>query len=235
MHFGKIVLTFLGALALCAFTLVFLSVNTLVNETRVTVELSNQNLRALNSLIEESQQRLIDTSQNTNAILIQIGLAADNARRASEAQESYQTHLETILTKVETSVESLNATIVRTDYNLNTELLPQAVRSLKETEIATAAVTATVQQIGAEIAPVLQAATGLLEDPNIKASIANIEASSKNAVGITAETVEIAKNMNLTTQHIEKAVDKATKPGSLAVKAGSWLLSNILGIGKLLF
>ena len=82
MHFGKIVLTFLGALALCAFTLVFLSVNTLVNETRVTVELSNQNLRALNSLIEESQQRLIDTSQNTNAILIQIGLAADNARRA---------------------------------------------------------------------------------------------------------------------------------------------------------
>ena len=235
MHFGKISLTFLGALALCALTVVFLSVNTLVNETRVTVELSNQNLRALNTLLEESHVRLVDTSRNTNAILIQIGLATDNARRASEAQESYQQHLESILTKVETSVEALNSTIVRTDHNLNTELLPQAVQSLKETEQATAAVTATVQQIGTDISPVLQAATALLEDPNIKASIANIETSSKNTVAITAETAEIAKNMNLTTQHIEKAVDKATKPGSLAVKAGSWLFSNILGIGKLLF
>src|SRR3990172_2506660 len=186
-------------------------------------------------LLRESRRRLVDTSTNLNAVLLQTGIAADNVRRASEkweaASDEQQKYWRDISKETREAVKELRASVKRTDTNLNDRLLPEMTRFLQANDQRLAGLTnetiVSLQDTTTRLNALLDSTTSaadsaknLFADPNIPKSLENIEQSTEN--------------INKTTAHIEKKVEQMTKPANLAVRVGFFVLDLGAKVGAIL-
>src|SRR3990167_1767749 len=186
-------------------------------------------------LLRESRNRVVDTSTNLNAVLLQTGIAADNVRRASEkweaASDEQQKYWRDISKEKREPVKELRVAMKRTDKNLNDWLLPELSAAIVKNSGDLSALAATtniaIQRIEPQVNNLLtttsdaaNAAGKLFADPNIPRSLENIEQSTEN--------------INKTTAHIEKRVEQMTKPANLAVRVGFFVLDLGAKVGAIL-
>jgi hypothetical protein len=191
---------------------------------------------SVRELAAESQQRIKDTSQNANALLIQLGLTADNVRRASEKNEQYTEQAMRILRKTETTVETLNTALVHLDYNVNA-MVQKAELSLADSEQVMRAAAQAIDDTNNNLQPVLdnaakdmellgyfiQDANRAIDDVNKTTEAfadvapriaANVEKMSADGTIVTGNIAEVSK---------PKGFLRRFLPG-IAVSAIGWLV-----------
>lgn len=157
--------------------------------------------------IKNTNKRVSDTAQNTNAVLIQLGLAADQAQQAAREQRVYWSENSQQTTR---ALVNLNAFVTNTDRRLNTELFPAATATLQTLNAETAARSIDIHNLVESVRQPLDAATLKINDPNIEATIENIQKISGNLADATGD--------------VKKIVHKATLPKTKAQIAAGMLL-----------
>ncbi len=158
----------------------------------------------------QAGQELRATNQNVNAILLQTGLAADQARLAAAEQRQYwnATAKQTDLT-----VRAVRQLIDRTDRQLNDSLLP-GVES-NSTQVSAAA------EVSLEaLAHSADVLTKQLNDPHVASLAAHLDGSAQNVEETTA-------HLSAASADIEVKVHQMTRPASFALRVGKTLI----GIG----
>jgi ABC-type transporter Mla subunit MlaD len=185
-----------GAFTLIAMGLLFLQVRQEVRQTGIEARAMITETRAL---VADARSKVDDTSSNLNAILIQAGLAADQARQASVEQRDY--------------LKQLNGNLDRTFSHVN-ELLAQAQDTTQTVggdvhQISQATVTALngLPPVLDQANKTLAASEKVISDPNIPATVAEV---NKSMVAVTGTM----QNVEKTTAHVEKKVDEMTRPVS---------------------
>lgn len=155
--------------------------------------------------IAEGQRRMVDTSQNANGVLIQLGLAADQWAQASAAQRkslavwSQQTTEILALTK---------SALTKFDTEFNGNTLPEVTAALR-------ALRKTIEDIQPALASLTEASAGAaktMNDPAIMESLAEIKALLEKANVMLASGNVTAANVQAMSEDLRKAVARATKP-----------------------
>lgn len=155
--------------------------------------------------------------QNLNAILLQAGLATDEARRAATEQRKYWN-----LTAEQTdkTVRAFRQLVDRTDRQLNDTLLPNLSDQFEATS-------ATAQASLSAVTQSADALTARLNDPNITSLALHLDQ--------TAANVEIATgHLANASADVEKKVHQLTKPASFAVRVGKALLGVAAQVGAMM-
>jgi uncharacterized membrane protein YdfJ with MMPL/SSD domain len=181
-----------------------------LRHTSQEIDLTAQDTR---KLVAEAQVRLKDTSQNLNAILLQTGLAADEARRASVEQRQY---LDTIAKKTIDVLTQTQSTIAQ--LGDTTQKVGGDVHTMSE---ATVTAVDSLPSLLEQANKTLQATEKVIADPNIPRTFENVNKVSES-LAVTAD------NVAKTSDHIEKKVAQLVKPASFMKR----IVMSILDIGS---
>lgn len=157
-------------------------------------------LSSLQQTSKELRTDLHNTSQNANAILLQIGIASDEVRRASYEQRAYWRKT---AKQTDATVASLHHLIEHTDSELNGSVFPATESALYDigTNVSTAA--------SAAATSLRTGNTALVDaDEAIRRITPSLADSSKNLADTSA-------HLAATTADIQGAVHKATRPATL--------------------
>lgn len=155
-------------------------------------------------LVQETKKREQDVASNTNALLIQLGLAADNVRRASEQERqvsaktiSILNHADQLLTDTKANEDTITAHTVQA-----VDGIPPLLAQLRDTT---------------------EHADALVTDPKIVESLSNIQDGTKQLAGA-------AENVNGATADLKKKTEQLLKPASLSVRVATWSLRVLAGV-----
>jgi len=191
-------------------------------------------VRESRALVSESQKRVSDTSSNLNALLIQMGLTADNLRRSSESWEAASQEQRVYFGKATKKMEYVLSEAEQTLIDVRTQTLPRINSAIEANDLRTQVVLDETATAIREMQPAIEHlslaaenAAKVAGDPNIPATLAHVEKTSEHVE-------ETAENIKKTTAHIEQRVAQATKPASLAKSVGLFLLNAIGSIGNFL-
>ncbi len=165
-------------------------------------------------LIDQSNIKLVDTARNTNAVLIQFGLVAENIRRASESQQVYIQRSLRLLDDTQGLLNSAQRAIEHTSDSMNLTVLT-VNDTVKTTDQR-------IQQTLSAANVSLNQARALLTDPKLAEAIANINITTgtlAKAAPSLAENIQVdSQNAKDATEHageITLNVEKATRPKGL--------------------
>jgi hypothetical protein len=178
-------------------------------------------------LAEESKKRVEHTSQNLNAILIQAGLASDEARRASIEQRQY---LKTLNRQVSQDLVQFHRVLVAAEKTINkvgqeSELTVAALRPvLVQTESTLAEAQNTLEQLTKTTAN-LATTTG---DPNIPKIIAHTEKTTDN---LAAASVDVKESTGM----LKEKVKDITKPANWWKRVGLYLAQAAAAVKQVVF
>jgi hypothetical protein len=147
----------------------------------------------------EAHERMVGTSQNLNAILIQVGIASDEARRAASEQRVYWNKVgaESVL-----AIQKTNDVLTTAQKTLNSIDDSQkliAATTIKSLEGVPVTIQASTNAMN-EAALDLQTTNRILSDPNIPQTLAHLN--------------ETAGHLDNTSASIDTAVKRWTKPGN---------------------
>lgn len=156
--------------------------------------------------VRAEQKDLHGTSQNVNAILIQAGLAADQARLAALEQRQYwnRTAIET-----DKTVKAARKIIDRTGQQLNDETLPAVTDAVSALRFATEEIEYQASNSLQTIPVVMKSADQTLADIDKLTINSDLLGTLRNVQGITA-------NVNSTTKMVDGWVARETKPPTIA-------------------
>lgn len=146
----------------------------------------------------QTNKEIQSTSQNVNALLIQSGLVADEARRAATEQRQYWnlTAKQTDLT-----VRAFRQLIDRTDRQLNDKLLPDLTAQTDSfSASAQASLAASTQAIGT--------LNSRLADPQISLLLGSLGVSAKHLADISANADAMSGDMKLAVHRLAKPPSK---------------------------
>jgi hypothetical protein len=175
---------------------------------------------ATTELAEESKKRVEHTSQNLNAILIQAGLASDEARRASIEQRQY---LKTLNKQVSQDLVQFHRVLVAAEKTINkvgqeSELTVAALRPvLVQTESTLAEAENTLEQL-TKTSENLAKTTG---DPNIPKTLAHTE--------------KITANLEEASEDVKKKVKEITKPANWWKSVGLYVAQAAAAVKAIIF
>ena len=202
MKFLKALLLISGIICLLSIAGFFVQTIYLEKELRNAVKDSD-------ALVLEAHTRLVGTSQNLNAILIQVGLASDEARRAAIEQRAYWSKNSQEMTGLLTDARTVLSSVQKTteDVDLKLDEITQSTTSALD------AIPPTLEQSRTTMAAAtnsLNAATVLISDPNIPSTLKHIDATAGHIEGASAA--------------IEVRVKQLTKPASLIKQIFTFIL-----------
>jgi ABC-type transporter Mla subunit MlaD len=158
----------------------------------------------VDALAVEANTRLVGTSQNVNALLIQLGLTADNLRRASESERQVSKKTLSIL-------DNTNRLLAQTQKN-STEITLHTVQTMDDIRPVLDQLTTTTKEVNK-----------LVADDNIPQILQNLNETSK-------QVVVTSQHLNKTSENVDKFVAKATKPASVAKQIFKGCLSFLGGM-----
>jgi hypothetical protein len=163
-------------------------------------------LRQADALMSDATTRLDDTSRNANAILIQAGLAADQARLVSIEQRR------------QLSAISKRA-LVLLDHADN--LLVTATGTVDKLGVDTDASLKEIPQVMRDLDASIKTFNETAADPNIKKTLANVAST-------TQHTSETMAHVEKAADGVQKRVDQMLKPVSLLRRTGEAALKYFL-------
>jgi len=166
--------------------------------------------------VKELKKRVVDTSQNLNALLIQLGLASYEAQAASREQRAYWNKIGkesvTLIADLDATVKGLNETqagIGKDEHEVVAKLelalveLPPLIRNLQT-------VTQTVNN---------QAA-----NPDIKRAIAGLADTSEQTAKTMVQVEGTAANVKGMSDDVRKSVSNSLHPSKMHIFIG-WLVT----------
>lgn len=155
--------------------------------------------------VAETQRRLVDTSQNTNAVLLQVGLAADNVRRASESQKQVTKKTLAILSSTDALIRQVasNTQDITDHADTTLDAANQVLGHLDETSVA--------------LTHTVRSADVLITDPKLTEILGHINDT-------TAQANIAVANVAATTKKVDVYVERITKPASLLQRVFMGLL-----------
>ena len=164
-----------------------------------------------NELITDTREGLSGTLELTDATLNRIAAGADSWSRASEQMSAESTR----------SIRLTSDTLQRVNelvYHIDSQVVPQATKTLAAAETSIDAIGVATINLNNQLVPTLnnlakasEEAANRLADPNIAASVANVER-------LTGEAAGVATQAHATAVIVKDATARATKPGSLIWK-----------------
>ena len=186
-----------------------------------TLERVNEASAATTSAIQEAQRRVAHTSQNANAVLVQLSLAADQWRLASMNQAKYARQLEAALDETTNMVREGRRTleVAREQIERNGNASQKAIEEV-------GAVAAGAQTV------LGHADEGVRFITNASASLPRI---AEHLADASANTASSAKHVEATTASLASAaesVDQALKPLRTAQGKLKAVLKFLLGLVK---
>lgn len=204
----KMLLVAMASFALFSLGLLCLGLLRLEEQIQLTAQELHKTAEAATSLTLEAHGRLVGTSQNLNAILLQAGLASDEVRRASMEQRKYwnQAGAQTVqlLGAASSAVDGLNTATHDLDNSIG--------KITDSTVLAMDAIPPTLKALQQPLEAstrTLNDASLILESPTIAATMANVQH--------TTETIDHS------TKTIDTFLTRITKPASV-VKTVLWKL-----------
>jgi hypothetical protein len=199
-HFLKLSACF----SLIALGLLFLQVR---QETKQTGLEARQVLAETHALVVDTRKKVDDTSSNLNAILIQAGLAADQARLASIEQREY---LKLLNTNLDKTFAHANMVLIQAQTTLaqvgdTTQKVGEDVHGTSE---ATIVALKELVPLLAQARATLESAQKRVDDPAITSTLQQVDATMKAVTG----TLQNVEKMSV---NVEKRVQQLMKPASL--------------------
>lgn len=157
-------------------------------------------LQSVNTTILNANTQITYISQNTNAILIQAGLAVNEARLTSSSERLYLQTMskETIKTISDTDLAIVN--LQKTEADIDTSLVSTSNQ---------------LSSVVADTKPLLQAGTKTLTSANKLLADPALAATLNNTNNATKSLAEVSANVSATTKDIQNKVHDMTKPASL--------------------
>lgn len=146
----------------------------------------NRMLKHVDQLTVEANTRMVGTSQNVNALLIQLGLTADNVRRASMSEQQVSKKTLALLDHTDGLISSTQANVTQITQHANTTLDGLGTLEAALTNTLNTGVVPTLEQLRQAIASVDK---NLLQDPDIKTVLAELAKTSEH-VDVSSEHVE---------------------------------------------
>lgn len=174
--------------------------------------------REFNQTAVDLRVRVDHTSQNLNANLIHLDLILGRAERISRSQEAYWTMMQA---KGAVTMDRANAVLVELEDTIqhtragSDRVSDETVQVLVELKKA-------IQQTN----QTMQAAEKVVSDPNLPATIANINKAS-------AQVADTSVAVTGTAQDLQGAVHAWTHPKPI-VKVADWTLKAIRAVGSFL-
>lgn len=172
-------------------------------------------VRDADALVKEANTRMVGTSQNLNALLIQAGLAMDNVRRASESQKA-------VSTKTLALLDSANALLLHTQKNTD-EITLHTVQAMDGVKPVLAQLTLTLQDVNK-----------LVSDQNIPLILGNLNDTSKQAVLTMQHTDETMSHVDAMTGEAQGWLHKELKPPSVAKRIYNFTVSTLIVVAHFL-
>lgn len=189
------VMTYLKAGALASIIAVCVSLVWLLYDARNAASVVDRKTDAVAASLDARAQHLQDkldgTFQNANAILLQAGLAADQARLASQDQREFAKQLDqkllALADRADMSLTQVTGDLHQTSHDLHETLvtLPPLTRSL----------TATVDS-----------ANALLADPNIPRTLKGLADTTDQTAATMREVTKTSANVAKMSQDVEEAL-----------------------------
>lgn len=184
--------------------------NRLLAETTETIIEARTSIAHTNDLLAESQKSIQALREHADRDLIVIGAAATTVEKASRAQQSYWDNYGA---QVAHTIDSVNALVADTNESLNRKVLPATVSAIEDTRQIALAAAKSIDDTNAGLRPVLENAALLsgnaakvLGDPAITASLAHIEASTRNTEEGTAIVVAVEKKALAPASFLKRAI-----------------------------
>jgi uncharacterized protein YoxC len=186
-----------------------IAVSLFLFQLRSTVQHADAVLDQVKATTVELQARADGTSQNLNAILIQAGLAADQARLASIEERQYLRAIskETfqVLASAKETVDTLSGTLKSTGQDLHS------------VSISLVATTGHLNDLLDQGNTTLRTANGVIGDPAVPQTLQNLQKASLETARATASLAGAASD-------IQKKVHDLTRPVSLVKQVFTSLL-----------
>jgi hypothetical protein len=215
-HGLALLLRVAGVFCVACCGLFFWQLRNTAREVQNTVREIQHTVRDADMAVRDTQKRVADTSQNLNAALLQVGLATDEARRASVEQRQYWNRIsrETIglIADARTTVRQTGNDIDGVARDLH-----DAAGDLHSVAGASVDALNGVGPLMDQGTRTLGAANALLADPEITKSLKNLAESSQS---MAATTVNVEKM----SEDLQKRMHQMTQPKSIGKAVLVWLL-----------
>ena len=170
-----------------------------------TLERFNEASAAATSAIQETQRRVAHTSSNLNAVLLQMGIAADQWRRASERQELYGKQVQAALDETTNMVREGRKTLEVAREQIS--------RNGNASELAILGAHSKIQEAGASASAALRRIDGLVVQ--VGSATVRLDEVVNNAADTAAHISSASSKIDGTAANLRSAtesVDHALKP-----------------------
>jgi ABC-type transporter Mla subunit MlaD len=161
------------------------------------------------ALVTEANTRMVGTSQNLNAVLIQVGLVADNVRRASESQHA-------VSTKTLAMLDNVNTLLKRTQDNADTITL-HTVQTMDDFKPVLDQLAITTKEVNA-----------LVANDNIPQTLSNLNETSKQAAATMTQATATMGHVDAMTDEAQGWLHQELKPPSLAKRIYNTVVSTLI-------
>ena len=170
-----------------------------------TLERVNEASVAATSAIQETQRRVAHTSQNANAVIVQLGLAADQWRLASLNQAKYARQLESALDETTNMVREGRKTLEVAREQIS--------RNGNASELAILGAHSKIQETGTSASAALRRIDGLIVQ--VGSATVRLDEVVNNAADTAAHISSASGKIDGTAANLRSAtesVDQALKP-----------------------
>lgn len=166
-------------------------------------------LMGVDSLVAESKVRMVGTSQNLNAVLIQVGLVADNVRRASESQDK-------VSKKTLALLDNANELLAHTKANED-QITLHTVQTMDG-----------VKPVLDQLAVTATEVNTLVADQNVPQILTNLNDTSKQVTATMEQATATMENVTKTSAAVQGYVQNAVKPPSRAKRIFNTTISILI-------
>ena len=210
-----------------------------IRETSQVVRAAETAIQRTDKFLNEDPRGLQGVFSNTNAVLLQLGLASDQWRRASmeqrkllvqnqrEARESIQKATET-LDELRAAAKSITTLVTNSDASLNKGLLPEATKAVVSINSATASLETKIGTLLDESTRTMNKAGAVLGNPELVGLAENLNDTSAelqaSAANVEQATGYIKEYLRPTKQTFWKALLKSMIPRAIVRISSRWFL-----------
>ena len=182
-------------------------------------------LKTTQDTVLEVRKRVEDTSGNLNGVLVQLGLAADQWAQASQEQRNNN---RLASQEVIGAAQDMRVMIGKIGSETIPALNLAIADSSKNVGQVTAEAAALLKDTNEQLRPLLEQSA--IVAGNAAESSAKLNAAMTDVQSTLKHTDETMANVALTSEHVEVAVKRATKPARFMVTLAKTVWDQILKI-----
>ena len=173
-------------------------------------------VRSVARSVNQIDRSVAVVAKSTNDILTSVRQQVDRYKESSEAEATYwrtvKGRTDTVLANAAQTVKDLDAMVIKTDTNVNANLLPEATATLKTTAESITTLSTDSHRTLTASGETMESLAKLVADPNIPQTLATANASMR-------EWNETMHNVQETSKEARAWAHKAMTPVSLARRA----------------